>query len=74
MVQPEKALSPMTVSVFKSTDPKEIQTKVNETVNACINTLKVHDFAWQNHFKEVIADVNATQEELRKQAANAPKN
>ena len=59
---------------IKSTDPKEIQTKVNETINACINTLKVHDFAWQNHFKEVIADVNATQEELRKQAANAPKN
>mgnify|MGYP003312171066 CR=1 FL=1 len=55
---------------IKSTDPKEIQTKVNETVSACVNTLKVYDFAWQSHFKKVLEDVNATQEELRKQAAS----
>lgn len=59
---------------IKSTDPKEIQTKVNETVSACVNTLKVYDFAWQTHFKKVLEDVNATQEELRKQAEASQKN
>ena len=50
---------------IKSTDPKEIQVKVNETVKVCMDTLKTHDFAWQELFKKVIADVNKTQEELR---------
>ena len=59
---------------IKSTDPKEIQTKINETVKVCLETIKTHDFAWQNHFKKVIEDVNATQEELRKAAQEAPKN
>lgn len=49
---------------IKSTDPKEIQTKVNETIKVCLETLKTHDFAWQNHFKKVIEDVNETQKEL----------
>ena len=57
---------------IKSTDPKEIQVKVNETVKVCMETLKTHDFAWQELFKKVIADVNKTQEELRK--AQQPKN
>lgn len=57
---------------IKSTDPKEIQVKVNETVKVCMDTLKVHDFAWQELFKKVIADVNKTQEELRN--AQQPKN
>lgn len=59
---------------IKTDDPKEIQTKVNETIKVCMETLKNHDFAWQSHFKKVIADVNATQEELRKSAQSAPKN
>ena len=59
---------------IKSTDPKEIPTKVNETVKICIETLKVHDIAWQKHFKEVLDDVTATQEELRKEAEATPKN
>ena len=50
---------------IKSTDPKEIQVKVNETVKVCMDTLKTYDFAWQEIFKKVIADVNKTQEELR---------
>lgn len=50
---------------IKSTDPKEIQVKVNETVKVCMDTLKTYDFAWQELFKKVIADVNKTQEELR---------
>ena len=50
---------------IKSTDPKEIPTKVNETVKVCMDTLKTYDFAWQELFKKVIADVNKTQEELR---------
>ena len=57
---------------IKSTDPKEIQVKVNETVKVCMDTLKTHDFAWQELFKKVIADVNKTQEELRN--AQQPKN
>ena len=56
---------------IKSTDPKEIQTKVNETVKVCLDTIKTYDFEWQGHFKKVIDDVNATQEELRKAAENA---
>lgn len=63
---------------IKSTDPKEIQTKVNETIKVCLDTLKVHDFAWQNHFKKVIEDVTATQQELSKAAKStqteSPKN
>lgn len=59
---------------IKSTDPKEIQTKINETVKVCLDTIKTHDFAWQGQFKKVIDDVNATQEELRKAAQEAPKN
>jgi len=55
---------------IKSTDPKEIQTKVNETIKVCLDTLKVHDFAWQNHFKKVIEDVNETQKELARAAQN----
>ena len=57
---------------IKSTDPKEIQVKVNETVKVCMDTLKTYDFAWQELFKKVIADVNKTQEELRN--AQQPKN
>ena len=57
---------------IKSTDPKEIQVKVNETIKVCMDTLKTHDFAWQELFKKVIADVNKTQEELRN--AQQPKN
>jgi len=59
---------------IKSTDPKEIQTKVNETIKVCLDTLKTHDFAWQSHFKTVIADVNATQEALRKAAEQNTQN
>ena len=59
---------------IKSTDPKEINTKVNETIKVCIDTLKVYDRDWQLHFKKVIEDVTATQEELRKAAQEAPKN
>ena len=53
---------------IKSTDPKEIQTKVNETIKVCLETLKSHDFAWQSHFKKVIEDVNETQKELARLA------
>ena len=53
---------------------KEIQTKINETVRVCLETIKAHDFAWQKHFKTVIEDVNKTQEELRNAAQGAPKN
>lgn len=56
---------------IKSTDPKEIQVKVNETVKVCMDTLKTYDFAWQELFKKVIADVNKTQEEIRN---SQPKN
>ena len=57
---------------IKSTDPKEIQVKVNETIKVCMDTLKTYDFAWQELFKKVIADVNKTQEEMRN--AQQPKN
>ena len=56
---------------IKSTDPKEIQVKVNETVKVCMDTLKTYDFAWQELFKKVITDVNKTQEEIRN---SQPKN
>ena len=56
---------------IKSTDPKEIQVKVNETIKVCMDTLKTYDFAWQELFKKVIADVNKTQEEIRN---SQPKN
>lgn len=57
---------------IKSTDPKEIQVKVNETIKVCMDTLKTYDFAWQELFKKVIADVNKTQEEIRN--SQQPKN
>ena len=57
---------------IKSTDPKEIQVKVNETIKVCMDTLKTYDFAWQELFKKVIADVNKTQEEMRN--SQQPKN
>jgi hypothetical protein len=57
---------------IKSTDPKEIQVKVNETIKVCMDTLKKYDFAWQELFKKVIADVNKTQEEMRN--SQQPKN
>ena len=56
---------------IKSTDPKEIQVKVNETIKVCMDTLRTYDFAWQELFKKVIADVNKTQEEIRN---SQPKN
>ena len=57
---------------IKSTDPKEIQVKVNETIKVCMDTLRTYDFAWQELFKKVIADVNKTQEEIRN--SQQPKN
>ncbi len=59
---------------IKSSDPKEIATKVNETIRVCVETLKVHDRLWQEQFAKVIKDVNATQEEMRKNAEEAQKN